>query len=238
MSERARKPDIREQIGVAVNTSALTFAQDGHERALDRVAALGAASLAVQTGADLENVPIAGSVSEVYGAPIELRDQLASELGPMLWHIRFGSQDDLIPKAVLLLARWLRLRPLFSAPEIDAQRLARFATRVLHEWLSDRCIPCGGSGKLERTRSGVWIRPRGSMQRNAVFGVCTTCKGTRHARPSHGDRARWLILPISEYDNGRWRQRFSAALVWLKFFHVDRLKRPLTAQLERGKKHS
>lgn len=222
---------------MAVNTSALTFAQDGHERALDRVAALGAASLAVQTGADLENVPIAGSVSIVYGAPLEQGDDLASKLAPMLCHIRYGAQHGLVARAVMLYASWLRLRPLFSSPEIETPRLERFSARVLHEWLSDKCLPCGGSGKLERTRSGAWVRPRGSMQRNAVFGVCSTCNGNRRSRPSHGDRARWLDLRMTDYEKGRWPQRFNAGLIWLNQFHARRIERPLTAELERRKTH-
>jgi hypothetical protein len=41
-----KKPDIRELVGIAVNTSVLTM-KEGQERALDRIAALGAAGLAV-----------------------------------------------------------------------------------------------------------------------------------------------------------------------------------------------
>lgn len=228
------KPDLRELVGSAVNTSALTFAED-HERPLDRVAALGAAALAVTTNADRENVTIAGTRHQVYGAQLDARDVLTGELGPMLWHIRYGGQHGLVVRAVPLFARWLSERRSFAGVN-DAQLLERFATRALHEWLSDRCLACGGSGKLERTRSGGWIRPRGSMQRNAVFRVCSSCNGTRRATPSHTERTRWLDISRDRYESERWGQRFNAALAGLNV-HAARIHRPLTVELERRKRH-
>lgn len=237
--DEEKKPDIRELVGIAVNASALEFS-DNHERALDRVAALGAAALAVTTGADLENVTIAGSRHQVYGEEMKPRDVLAGELGPILWHIRYGAQHELLPRAIKLYARWLRERHLFTvfgeAGDAGVLVLERFAGRVLHEWLSDRCIACAGSGKLERTKSGSWIRPRGSMQRNAIFRVCPGCNGTRRASVNHVERARWLEIPMSWYESERWLQRFTAALGWLTQFHANRIKRPLTGQLERCKR--
>lgn len=251
-----KKPDIRELVGIAVNTSALDSSPT-HERAVDRVAALGAAALEVSLGADLAGLPIAAMVGDVYrrsadmrdvmldpGTPDE-RDQLAGELGPLLWHIRYGAQHELLSKAVKLFARWLKHRRLFAEivypepPSHEADHvplLERFAARSLHEWLSDRCIACGGCGKLERTRTGAWIRPRGSMQRNATFRPCTGCHGSGQARSSDIERARWLEMPRATYEAERWGQRFNAALIWLKQFHVGRLQRPLTEQLERRKK--
>jgi len=227
----AGKPDLRELVGIAVNTSALTLVEN-HEGALDRVAALGAAALAVSTAADRENVTIAGSRHQVYGEALDARDVLVAELGPMLWHLRYGGQHGLIVRAVALYARWLSGRIFEST---GAPLLERFAARALHEWLSDRCARCGGSGKLERTRAGGWIRPRGSMQRNAVFRVCTACNGTRRALPSHAARARWLEVSLPVYESERWGQRFNAALAWLNV-HATRMHRPLTAQLERRKR--
>lgn len=237
MGEAVRKPDIRELVGVAVNTSALTL-QENHERALDRVAALGAAALCVTTGADIQLVPVAASRHAVYGDPLDPRDVIAGELGPMLWHIRYGAQHDLICKAIPLYARWLQGRRIFEGFTEPAHVLVleRFSGRVLHEWLSDRCIACGGSGKMERTKTGSWIRPRGSMQRNATFRICTACNGTSRASISHGDRARWLDIPMSWYESERWAHRFEAALQWLTKVIAARINRPLTAQLERRKK--
>lgn len=244
----AEKADIREQVGIALNTSALVTRSG--ETDLDRVAALGAAALEVSLGADLAGVPIAAAAAEVYRRSADMRDvmldpgdidpgdRLAGELGPLLWHIRYGGQLEPLPQAIHLYAQWLQGRGLFlaySKPEHLAF-VQKFSTAVLHEWLSDMCQPCGGSGKLERTRSGAWIRPRGSMQRNATFGVCASCKGTGRARPSHGARARWIGVTHAKYESDRWEQRFAAALMWLNKFHARRMHRPLTAQLERYKK--
>jgi hypothetical protein len=231
-----KKPDIRELVGIAVNTSVLTFAE-GQERALDRVAGLGAAALAVTVGADRADVAIASSRAVVYGEAIDVRDALIGELGPMLWHLRYGAQHELLSRAIPLYAQWLGKRRTFEAFTTPEQLLllTRFSARAMHEWLSDRCIACGGSGKLERTRSGSWIRPRGSMQRNAVFRVCSACNGTRRALASHGERARWLEITNAVYEEERWPQRFNAARAWLAM-HAARIHRPLTAELERRKR--
>jgi hypothetical protein len=159
---------------------------------------------------------------------------MAAELGSMLWHIRYGGQHGLVTRAIPIYARWLQGRRAFEQCK-DAPLIERFAGRALHEWLSDRCAPCGGSGKLERTRAGGWIRPRGSMQRNAVFRVCSACNGTRRASVSHTERVRWLGLTHELYEGERWGQRFNAALAWLSV-HAARIQRPLTAELERRKR--
>lgn len=238
MSELARKPDLLEQIGIAVNTSALTFAQDGHERALDRVAALGAASLAVHLGADLENVPIAGARSIVYGDALDPRDVIAGRLVPMLLHIRYGGQLGAIPAAVDLFADWIAYRALFSQWAAEEQRPVRvaFSARSIHEWLSDMCTSCGGSGKHERTQGGQWVRPRGSMQRNATFRACDACNGSRRAPVRHSERVKAMGITRQQYDDERWAQRFNSSLQWLNQLLPNRITRSLTAELERRKR--
>lgn len=249
VTTKEERPDIRELVGVAVNTSGLAL-KEGQEGALDRVAALGAAAMEIASGGDLQGLPVAAMQPEVYRRSMSMadlmldpgtsdaRDVLAAELGPLLWHIRYGGQHENLPRAARLYTTWLRTRRLFAelADQAHAEQLERFTARVLHEWLSDRCAPCGGSGKLERSKTGSWIRPRGSMQRNATFRVCPACNGTRRAMPSHAERARWLGLAFADYEKNRWQQRFSAALIWLKQFHSGRVHRPLTLQLERRKR--
>lgn len=244
-----KKPDIRELVGISVNTSALVTRAG--ETDLDRVAALGAAALEVKLGADLANLPIAAMSGEVYRASADMRDvmldpgvpderdQLVSDLAPMLWHIRYGGQHGLVRPAIRLYARWLAGRRMFV--DVAAERLELFSGRTLHEWLSDRCVICGGSGRLELTRTGTLIRPRGVMQRNARFTTCRTrggggCLGTGKAQPSHVERARWLGIDRATYDAERWSQRFNAADGWLQQYIARRLQRPLTGQLERRKK--
>jgi hypothetical protein len=250
MANRNKAPDVIELVGCAVNSSALTFA-DNHERPLDRVAALGAAAAHVACGADLQGLTLAAAQEDVYrasapmadllldpGTPDE-RDAIVGELGPMVIRIRYGRQHELTLKAIRLYSRWLRTSRLFS--DLELALLERFAARVLHEWVSDRCVVCGGSGHLEITEAGNLVRARGRGQRNARFTPCRTktgigCQGTGRAIPSHRERARWLELSIAQYDEGRWQQRFNVGHAWLEHRIAHRLKRPLTAQLERSTK--
>jgi hypothetical protein len=167
---------------------------------------------------------------------------VVGELGGLLWHIRYGGQDGCLHQAIVLFANYVSRRGRFiqakalhgMAEQEREQLLERFAGRVLHEWLSDRCVACGGTGKLERTESGSWVRPRGMMKRNAVFRVCPSCHGSRRAMPSHTTRRRALEVKIEDYEAHGWAQHFRAALAWLDLEIARRLKRPLTVQLERG----
>lgn len=228
------RSDLREQIGIAVNASSLVM-RERAETALDRVAAMGSAAAAIASGADREDQPIAGARSVVYGTVPDKRDVIAGELVPMLWHIRYGRQHGLVPRAITLFARWLVFRKIFTEFEAPEKfgLLERFAGRLLHEWLSDRCIACGGSGKLEKTKGGSLIRPRGSMQRNATFAVCTSCQGTRMAAPNETERARWMGVTAKAYEDDGWTRRFSVGRIWLTGVLARRINRPLTAELER-----
>lgn len=230
MNEPARKPDVRELIGTAVNASQLVM-RAGAESALERVAALGAAALAVQLGADRLDLPIAACRDH----PPTPENVIAAELGSLLWHIRYGGQFDAVPQAVTLFATWLSGRGKFSKL-CQARRillLPKLAARALHEWLSDRCVACGGSGKEERTRTGSWVRPRGSMQRNAIFRTCRACHGSR--RRLHGDRERARSLGVSNeaYVAERWDVALRGSVGALGRLLASRLRAPLTAELER-----
>jgi hypothetical protein len=243
------KADIRELVGISVNSSALVVSRG--EGDLDRVAAVGAASLEISVGADMANLPVAAMAGEIYRRSADMRDvmldpgtpddrdQVVGELAPMLWHIREGKHESLVMLAIPLFARWLSGRRLLAS--VESSLLQRFAGRVLHEWLSDRCIICGGTGRLELTRTGTLIRPRGNMQRNARFTTCRTrggggCQGTGRAQASHTERIRWLQIERVAYEAERWAQRFNAGQTWLSFLIHRRLYRPLTGQLERRKK--
>lgn len=237
MSEKDKRADLREQIGVSVNASTLTMLRSNQETPLTRIAALGAAALAVKLGADVENVPIGGSRAIVYGAPLDPRDVLIAELAPALWHIRYGGQYEAVPRAIELFAQWIAYRNLFSQyskAEHEQLRLA-FSARVMHEWLSDRCNYCGGSKKQERSKTGQWLKPRGSMQRNATFRPCTACSGSGRAAICHPERMKALGLTREQYEQQRWQQRFNAATTWMGLLVPSRIVRSLTVQLERGK---
>ena len=231
------KPDLRELVGVAVNSSSLVMRARG-EGDLDRVAGLGAATLAVQLGADRRH---GGSIAQAAAQPSTpaavARDRLAGDLGAHLWHIRYGRQHEHVPRAIALFAEWMMDRPQFADIEPPARRLVLdlFAPIAIHEWLSDRCVSCRGTGKLERTRGGGLISPRGTMQRNARFAPCRGCGGNGKARPNHKTRARAMGIPREWYFDQRWPARFIVAFLWLT--HLGgRLSHPLTMQLERRKK--
>lgn len=243
------KRELFEQVGCAVNASALEM-RSTHETALERVAALGGASARIASGADLAGLPVAAMDQDVYrrsadmrtlmmdpGTPDE-RDVIAGELCPNLVHLREGEQRELLLPTIRLFARWLQHRRLFAEFCLYEKQelLGRFSAWCLHEWLSDRCLSCGGTGKLERAASGAWIRPRGSMQRNAIFGPCSECNATGRARPSQAMRVAALGISHKQYESDGWAQRFNAAGIWLTQLLHGRIKRPLTAELERGKR--
>jgi hypothetical protein len=235
VGEPARKPDLREQIGVALNASTMVM-REGVETSLDRVAALGAAGLAVQLGADRRDLPIAACRDQ----PANEENIIAAELASVLWHIRYGGQINAVPQAIILFATWLSARGRYS--KIDPLKrivlMPKLAACALHEWLSDRCVACCGSGKQERTNTGSWVKPRGSMQRNAVFRVCRVCHGS--ARRLHGDRERARSLGLSNeaYAAERWDAAVRGAVAHLARILTSRLRSPLTAELERRKRRS
>jgi len=239
---------LPEQIGVSVNSSSLRMEsrEPGAETSLQRVAALGMAVLHVHHGADRAGPhgrggPIAEVLAEKGHVP-HVQDILAAELGSDLSHIRDGRQFELLPQAIGRFAGWCTFRRQFldvvCFPDRErlAQLLPKYADRVIHEWLSDRCVACGGTGKLERVDGGSWVRPRGNMQRNAYFQTCTCCHGSRRAMPSHTARRMALGIEIKAYEREGWGQHFNAGLSWLTNLIYRRLHRPLTVQLERSKK--
>lgn len=233
MSEPVRKPDVREQVGTALNASTLVMSET-RETHLDRVAALGAAALAVQLGADRRDLPIAACRDQ----SVNQENIVVAELASTLWHIRYGGQYGAVPQAVTLFAAWLSGRGRFATFE-EARLLVllpKLAARALHEWLSDRCVACGGSGKEERTRTGSWIKPRGSMQRNAVFRVCRGCHGSRRRLHSDRERARCLGVSNDVYAAERWGAAVRGSVVYLGRILATRLRAPLTAELERRKR--
>jgi hypothetical protein len=235
----AEKPDLREQIGVAMNASHLAEVP---------IAAFGAATLAIRLGVDRDDVPIGAAPATVRpvwpwpkspDAPHDIA-YIASELGALLWHARYGRQRNAEPRIAELYVEWLMTRREFAyIMDLDVRRamLEQFAARVLHEWLSDRCVNCGGSGRQERTRNGILIRPRGTMQRNATFAPCGACGGSGMAIPDKVARARALGIPLGWYDDKRspWPRRFELARIWLDVL-ARRLHRPLTAETGRRKR--
>lgn len=246
----AERRTLEEQIGTSVNAKSLRMESraEGGETSLQRVAALGAAVLHVQHGADRlgpkgQGEPVVYALAERNHQPKAI-DQISGELAGVLYHLRFGGQHELVGQAVTLFAAYIGMRSRFGPTGFlgamrsgeREQLLRRFAERALHEWLSDRCVACGGSGKLERSESGSWLRPRGLMKRNAVYRACPTCQGSGRAIPSHTARRKAIGITFHQYEEQGWGQHFRAAFTWLSVTISKRLKGPLTAQLERSKK--
>lgn len=230
---KPQRAGLQEQMGRALNTSHLEH-RETQEMPVDLVGALGAAGLHIHHGADRRREPVA----TVLGAAtheVDPQDAIAAELATLLWHVRYAGQYDMVQRSIMLFARWMTYRGRFDGIADRDELLPRLAARAIHELLSDRCIACGGSGKLERSRTGSWIRPRGSMQRNATFRTCSACEGTRRQAISHTERRIVLGVTRERYDQERWDAHFKAALTWLTMRLMARLNRPLTVQLGRSK---
>lgn len=229
---------LQEQLGSSLNASVLRSGRPDVETPLTQVAALGAAGLAVHHGVDHGARTLVQVVADPEHRP-QPQDVLAAQLIQNLWHIRYSRQHELVPRAVELFTQWLVYRNRFAELPDAVTLLPKFAARVLHEWLSDRCVRCGGSGRLELTRDGAAVRGRGRMQRNAMFTTCAGklgCGGTGKPTPSHTQRRLALGIDHQRYDKERWDRNFAAGLTWLSMRLSPRFNRPLTAQLERSKK--
>jgi hypothetical protein len=202
MSEAGKRPDLRELVGVALNSSTLTMQRSNQETPLTRIAAMGAAALAVKLGADVENVPIAGSQGDgLRQAAGSSRRAGGGALTAAVAHpVR---RPNAVPRAVELFTLWLAPSALLSnTPSLGHEALiGAFTARVMHEWLSDKCSYCGGSKKQERSKIGQWIKPQGSMQRNATFRPCTACSGSGRSAIRHPDRTKLLGLTREQYEH-------------------------------------
>lgn len=233
------RPGIAELYGRAVNASNLKADSrtPGGETALLRVAAMGAAVLHVQHGADRRHAAISMVLAEATHVP-DHQDMLAGELGQSLWHIRYGGQYEEVPVAIALFAAWLPYRGRFASMADGAVILPKFSARVLHEWLSDRCEKCRGCGIEERSKSGQWVAPArlGYLPRNVARRACSRCQGSRRLIPSPISRRKAIEIPLERYETERWDNNFKAGLTWLTKLIDRRLHRPLTEQLEWSKK--
>ena len=238
------KPESRtlqEQLGSSLNASVLQTEgrRPNVETPLTQVAALGAAGLQIARGAD--RAGRARDVLPAYamrGQAMRPQDVLDAELASTLKHLREAGQYDLCRTAVLLFAAHMTFRSRFAALPDRDRLLPLVAQRTIHEWLSDRCPRCGGTGRLEVLANGLLVRGQGRMQRNARFRYCPVhdgCGGTGRPRPSPPARCRALGMSRPRYESERWGAHFNAALAWLEQIS-RRIHRPLTIQLGRSKK--
>lgn len=230
---------VHERLGSSLNASVLRTEgrSPNVETPLTHVAALGAAALHIHHGVTRKDAELAAVVAAPEHKP-DPRDVVAAHLASALVHVRYARQYAGLPNTVGLFAQWMGFKVRFKVIEDRAVLLPRLSARVLHEWLSDRCGRCGGSGRLEVTGSGILVRGQGRMQRNAQFRACPVhqgCGGTGRPPISHTGRRLALEISRERYDVERWGAHCSAALAWLDS-EIWRLAKPLTAQLEWSKK--
>jgi hypothetical protein len=233
MGEVARKPDLREQVGVSVNASSLQ--SRSYETPLDRVAAVGAAALDLQLGATANGAPI-GAVRDNIVSPVE---RIAAELITELWHIRYGGQFNLVPQAVTHFSCWMFYRGRFAAwTRKPGPRCCR----------SSRLVRCTSGSPIAARRVAALAR-KSARAMGASFARAAACSATPRSSSAVPARARRAgrhatssalaasALTREEYDAGRWGAAINAAIAWLTKLLANRLNRPLTVQLERRKKY-
>lgn len=253
--EREAPPGLQELVGVAVNASVLTF-KEGHERPLDRIAALGAAARSIALDLDRERVICSPQPGHAVGAGAERKagpnadgeyeanpletDRLAARLAPLLWRLKFGGDAtrETALDAVHGFAAWMGRQRYWrnDRGNVTAQQLQLFAARVICEWLSDKCAACGGTGLQELLRNGMTRRPRRFGAPDVRHVKCRACHGSRVACVHANARAQALAISFSDY-KAHWPRRFDLAAAWLRGI-ANRLKKPLQSELERGKNRS
>lgn len=225
--EEEKKPDLREQIGAAVNASVLLATASveraqQNETALLRIAAVGGASRLIAANGDLPR-----------SRDPDDRSHIEARLAPLLWRLKYGgdSTRQTALDAVQLFSTWVAGTFGWQRSPGPALLLRPFAARVIYEWLADRCAACGGSGLQELLHGGMVRRPRRFGDPRVRHIRCRVCNGTRHAGPDTSARADALEISVAEY-KAQWVARFKSGRIWLDGI-ARRLNRPLRSQLER-----
>jgi hypothetical protein len=122
----------------------------------------------------------------------------SDELGACLWRLKYGlhhkrrPERDFYLASVQLLARRLGAQ----RRQDDRRVVVAICGVVIHEWLHDRCEPCGGRGHRVAKDS-------------SVRHTCTSCSGTGIGR--HSDMARMRALGMDRKRYSKWESRFHAA---------------------------
>lgn len=222
MAYEAVKPEIRELVGVACQASRLVIDAKREETPLLRIAAMGAAAR-----------QIARNVDAPTSKPASARDAIEARLAPLLWRIKYGRDGSQarVLEAVMLFSVWMYGTRTWRESPPPADLAQRFAVRVLHEWLHDRCPACGGTGLQELRQNGVTRKPQRFNDRSVRHVQCRICSGSTLKRPSSGERAKTLDLPLDEI-RSTWDVRLDRAAASLRAI-ARRLKRPLRFELEK-----
>jgi hypothetical protein len=251
-NESYSRPDIRELVGVAMSASVLAIDPNRGETALLRVAAVGGAAnrialnldkpaqVTLASGLVFSQPLIAGVARDSKTARVLIgsqppgdRSRLEAELAPLLWRMKYGR--DATAKTALdsirLFATWLAGTTTWRESPVEANQARRFAARVLHEWIADKCPACAGTGLQELLRNGMTRKPRRYGDPAVRHVKCRGCHGATRPAPDMMARARALEISLSDY-RAHWATRMERAGMQLVAIS-RRLKKPLQSELER-----
>lgn len=179
MTQQDDRPDAVELIGLASQTTSLAGSPIA-ERPVDRVGALGAATLK----RNAEGLPITTG-DDATGAFSVVDAQL--ELGALLWRLKIGGDVTCRVDAAVLLDELLRnTRRRLGWWGWPGQTLARFALRAVDEYVDDKCKRCGGCGRENTSGTeGTASDSRGTVRERRV--ACGDCKGGATETLSNGE---------------------------------------------------
>lgn len=232
-------PDLREQVGRAVNASRLVMRPEVRGPA-DLLVALGGASQALREGWTNRDGKVVG------------KDRSAASLSPLLWRLKFGRDNGAALEAAELLSARIRAgdqrfvaRRVWPWPRnpashrVEDQRRHLMAACVIREWCHETCSHCAGVGRQQVVRGHGTRKARRSkvaaMGRAAVPGTvlvrCNACQGTGRALVIAAERAQAIGVTLEVYRE-RWQRRFDRAEQELRRV-VGRLDGPLKRRLRR-----
>lgn len=146
MTLAAEKPGIVERLGSALQSTNLA-PNDEREMPIDLIAALGM----VQVNPD----------GAGHGERELVSIDPSAELGAVLLRLKFGGDNALGERAVLLLAKWIRSQRVYGRWKLHRSgdtTLERFARIALAEWLYPTCPHCHGRQVLGMERDNVHER--------------------------------------------------------------------------------
>lgn len=183
MSAQALKPDIREKLAAALNSSDLSPSGD-RERPIDLITALGYSQVN----------PDATEHQELEWACVDPR----TELGALLMRLKYGGDRTAGGRALQLLVVWVQHQRTYRKWRIrfvgEKERLQKFARLALAEWLFPTCPVCSGREYL-----GL---DAGSVRSRRV--QCKRCKGKGEVQhtPTAAALAEYGVRPVQVQCDG------------------------------------
>jgi hypothetical protein len=154
------------------------------------------------TSAHLESHEGREGAIERVGALAYAQHATGERLSALLWRAKYSRDAIAARSAARALTKLLAGEGLMAADEALV-----FSSRLIAEWIADKCAACGGTG-LQEILAGRRIRPRGIGIGYGHLAACLACHGSRRARPDHKARAQLFGLAMRAYFDARWPDRF------------------------------